>query len=63
MKNSAMWLFHHVPPQLIAFSNEHSTTGLIIVGHSLDASTAAILTIIFTEYIDEFRQGKDEEFN
>lgn len=63
MKNSAMWFFRHVVPQLIAYSNEHSTTGLVIVGHSLGASTAAILTIILTDYIDEFRQGKDEEFH
>lgn len=62
MKNSAMWFFRHVVPQLIAYSNEHLTNGLIIVGHSLGASTAAILTIILTDYIDEFRQGKDEEF-
>lgn len=55
-----MWFFRHVAPQLIAYSNEHSTTGLIIVGHSLGASTAAILTIILTDYIDEFRQGKQE---
>ncbi|KAL7312374.1 hypothetical protein PS15m_008138 [Mucor circinelloides] len=60
MKNSAMWFFRHVAPQLIAYSNEHSTTGLIIVGHSLGASTAAILTIILTDYIEEFRQGKEE---
>ncbi|KAI8646615.1 hypothetical protein BD408DRAFT_428613 [Parasitella parasitica] len=60
MKNSAMWFFRHVVPQLIAYSNEHSTTSLIIVGHSLGASTAAILTIILTDYIDEFRRGKKE---
>lgn len=55
-----MWFFRHVAPQLIAYSNEHSTRGLIIVGHSLGAATAAILTIILTDYIDEFRQGKEE---
>lgn len=57
-----MWFFRHVAPQLIAYSNEHSTTGLVIVGHSLGAATAAILTIILTDYIHEFRQGKEEEF-
>lgn len=61
MKNSAMWFFRNVVPQLVAYSNEHSTTGLIIVGHSLGASTAAILTIILTDYIEEFRQ-KDKDF-
>ncbi|KAI8991932.1 hypothetical protein BDF20DRAFT_76604 [Mycotypha africana] len=60
MKNSAIWFFRNIAPQLIAYSNEHSTTGLIIVGHSLGAATAAILTIILMDYIDEFRRGKDE---
>ncbi|CEP17602.1 hypothetical protein [Parasitella parasitica] len=60
MKNSAMWFFRHVAPQLIAYSNEHSTTSLVVVGHSLGASTAAILTIILTDYIEEFRRGKPE---
>ncbi|GAA5811701.1 hypothetical protein MFLAVUS_005142 [Mucor flavus] len=60
MKSSAMWFFRHVAPQLIAYSNEHSTTGLVIVGHSLGAATAAILTIILTDYMDEFKQNKEE---
>ncbi|GAA5798336.1 hypothetical protein HPULCUR_003738 [Helicostylum pulchrum] len=60
MKSSAMWFFRHVAPQLIAYSNEHSTTGLVIVGHSLGAATAAILTIILTDYMDEFKQDKEE---
>lgn len=61
MKNSAMWFFRHVAPQLIAYCNEHSTTGLVIVGHSLGAATAAILTIILTDYLDEFRQQGEFE--
>ncbi|KAI7903957.1 uncharacterized protein BX663DRAFT_505867 [Cokeromyces recurvatus] len=60
MKNSAIWFLRHVAPQLIAYTNEHSTTGLIIVGHSLGGATAAILTIMLMDYIDEFRKGKDE---
>jgi hypothetical protein len=58
-----MWFFRHVAPQLVAYSNEHSTSGLVIVGHSLGAATAAILTIILTDYMDEFRKGKEEEFS
>ncbi|KAI9483327.1 MAG: hypothetical protein EXX96DRAFT_557738 [Benjaminiella poitrasii] len=60
MKNSAIWFLRHVAPQLIAYANEHSTTGLFIVGHSLGGATAAILTIMLMDYIDEFRQGNDE---
>jgi hypothetical protein len=57
-----MWFFRHVAPQLIAYTNEHSTAALYIVGHSLGAATAAILTIMLTDYMDEFQKGKDEEF-
>ena len=63
MKTSAIWFFRHVAPQLIAYSKEHSATGLVIVGHSLGAATAAILTIILTDYIDEFRLEGSSEFN
>lgn len=55
-----MWFFRHVAPQLVAYSNEHSTTGLVIVGHSLGAATAAILTMILSEYMDEFRKDKED---
>ncbi|KAI8098270.1 uncharacterized protein B0P05DRAFT_521149 [Gilbertella persicaria] len=58
--HSGMKFFRHVVPQLVAYSNEHSTTGLVIVGHSLGAATAAILTIILMDCLDEFRKGKEE---
>ncbi|KAI9021001.1 hypothetical protein CLU79DRAFT_208354 [Phycomyces nitens] len=63
MKSSAMWFFRNVAPQLIAYSNEHSTSALYIVGHSLGAATAAILTIMLVDYLDEFRKGTDVEFS
>ncbi|KAI9309024.1 hypothetical protein BJ944DRAFT_236459 [Cunninghamella echinulata] len=62
MKASAMWFFRHLGPKLIAYSNAHSTTSLYIVGHSLGAATAAILTIMLLDYIDEFKKGKTEDF-
>ncbi|KAI9264777.1 hypothetical protein BY458DRAFT_438129 [Sporodiniella umbellata] len=62
MKSSAAWFFKHVAPKLIAYINKHSTTSLYIVGHSLGASTGAILTIMLTDYISEFRKGKDRDF-
>ncbi|KAG2232972.1 hypothetical protein INT48_001035, partial [Thamnidium elegans] len=63
MKSSATWFFRHIAPKLIAYVNKHSTTSLYIVGHSLGASTAAILTIMLQDYINEFRKGKDGEFS
>ncbi|CAO3643013.1 unnamed protein product [Cunninghamella blakesleeana] len=62
MKASAMWFFRHLGPKLIAYSNAHSTTALYIVGHSLGAATAAILTIMLLDYIDEFKKGKTGDF-
>ncbi|CEP10330.1 hypothetical protein [Parasitella parasitica] len=63
MKSSATWFFRHIAPKLIAYVNKHSTTSLYIVGHSLGASTSAILTIMLLDYINEFRQGKDGDFS
>ncbi|KAG1105936.1 hypothetical protein G6F59_004551 [Rhizopus arrhizus] len=62
MKSSAAWFFRNVAPKLIAYVNKHSTTSLYIVGHSLGASTGAILTIMLSDYINEFRKGKDRDF-
>lgn len=62
-KSSATWFFRHIAPKLIAYVNKHSTTSLYIVGHSLGASTSAILTIMLQDYISEFRQGKDGDFS
>ncbi|KAG0174874.1 hypothetical protein DFQ28_006748 [Apophysomyces sp. BC1034] len=62
IKSSAMWFFRHVAPQLVAYSNEHSTSALYIVGHSLGAATAAILTIMLVDYLDEFRRDTNDKF-
>ncbi|RCI05246.1 hypothetical protein CU098_012389 [Rhizopus stolonifer] len=62
MKSSATWFFRNIAPKLIAYVNKHSTTSLYIVGHSLGASTGAILSIMLTDYISEFRKGKDRDF-
>ncbi|KAI8356694.1 hypothetical protein EDC96DRAFT_515203 [Choanephora cucurbitarum] len=63
MKSSANWFFRNIAPKLIAYVNKHSTTSLYIVGHSLGASTAAILTIMLQDFIKEFRKGKDKDFS
>ncbi|CAO3591233.1 unnamed protein product [Absidia cylindrospora] len=62
MKASAMWFFHHLGPKLIAYSNAQSTTALYIVGHSLGAATASILTIMLLDYMDELKKGKTDDF-
>ncbi|KAI7867972.1 hypothetical protein BDF14DRAFT_1798206 [Spinellus fusiger] len=61
IKSSAMWFFSHVAPQLVAYANEHAVDALYIVGHSLGAATAAILTIMLLDFIDEFRKGKSKD--
>ncbi|PIA13874.1 alpha/beta-hydrolase [Coemansia reversa NRRL 1564] len=50
MKASAHWLFLEVMPQIFAYASSQRTKSICIVGHSLGASTAAILTIMLHEY-------------
>jgi hypothetical protein len=57
-----MWFFRHLGPKLIAYSNAQSTSALYIVGHSLGAATASILTIMLLDYMDEFKKGKTGDF-
>ncbi|KAI8992628.1 hypothetical protein BDB01DRAFT_832918 [Pilobolus umbonatus] len=59
MKSSANWFFKNIAPKLIAYINKHSTKLLYIVGHSLGASTAAILTMMLQDYINEYNEEKD----
>ncbi|KAJ2332483.1 hypothetical protein GGI00_002768 [Coemansia sp. RSA 2681] len=46
MKASAQWLFAKVMPQMLAYAKSQGISAIRIVGHSLGASTAAILTIM-----------------
>lgn len=59
-KASAQWFLREVGPSLIAYANVHSTSALYIVGHSLGSGTAAILTIMLLDYLDEFRKDNSE---
>ncbi|OZJ05331.1 hypothetical protein BZG36_01596, partial [Bifiguratus adelaidae] len=56
---SAQWFFTHVVPQLITYANNHSPTALYIVGHSMGAGAAAILTIMLQDYLHEFMKGRE----
>ncbi|KAJ2008461.1 hypothetical protein GGI04_001122 [Coemansia thaxteri] len=46
IKASAQWLFINVMPQMLAYAKSQGIGSIRIVGHSLGASTAAILTIM-----------------
>ncbi|KAJ1891014.1 hypothetical protein LPJ66_007161 [Kickxella alabastrina] len=46
MQASAHWLFVKVMPLILAYAKSHDIKSIRIVGHSLGASTAAILTIM-----------------
>ncbi|KAH8550853.1 hypothetical protein BGW37DRAFT_529373 [Umbelopsis sp. PMI_123] len=59
-KASAQWFLRELGPSLIAYANVHSTSALYIVGHSLGSGTAALLTIMLLDYIDEFRKHNPE---
>ncbi|CAO3649096.1 unnamed protein product [Cunninghamella blakesleeana] len=64
MKESAVWFLKMIAPQLLMYCKQYATTGLYVVGHSLGAATASILTILLMDYIDEFKQltNGDDEF-
>ncbi|KAJ2163014.1 hypothetical protein GGF46_000200 [Coemansia sp. RSA 552] len=49
MKASAQWLFLEVMPQIFAYAKSQDIRAIRIVGHSLGASTAAILAIMILE--------------
>ncbi|KAJ2743130.1 hypothetical protein GGI20_003981 [Coemansia sp. BCRC 34301] len=46
MKASAQWMFAKVMPQMLAYAKSQGIRAIRIVGHSLGASTAAILAIM-----------------
>ncbi|KAJ1918896.1 hypothetical protein H4219_002346 [Mycoemilia scoparia] len=49
MKASAYWVLAKVVPQMLAFAQKQGIKNIRFVGHSLGASTAAILTILLLE--------------
>jgi hypothetical protein len=52
--SSAKWFIKNVLSQLISFCSLYDAESLILVGHSLGAATASILTIMLQDHIDEF---------
>ncbi|KAI8100097.1 uncharacterized protein BX664DRAFT_255544 [Halteromyces radiatus] len=63
MLASAQWFFSRIIPQIFHYIHERSKQktapyikSFIITGHSLGAGTAAILTMMIADHIDELRQ-------
>ncbi|EPZ31622.1 alpha/beta-hydrolase [Rozella allomycis CSF55] len=57
---SAQWFIDNVLGQLISFVSIYNVENLMIVGHSLGAGTAALLTIMLQDHYHEF--PKREKF-
>ncbi|CAO3600254.1 unnamed protein product [Absidia cylindrospora] len=62
MKESAFWFLRNVAPQLLVYCQKYSVSGLYIIGHSLGSATAAILTILLMDYLDEFKEKGGDGF-
>ncbi|KAI8083036.1 uncharacterized protein BX664DRAFT_339672 [Halteromyces radiatus] len=62
MKESAMWFLRNVAPQLLVYCRKYSVSRLYIIGHSLGSATAAILTMMLMDYLDEFKEQGGEGF-
>ncbi|KAI9304896.1 hypothetical protein BJ944DRAFT_282567 [Cunninghamella echinulata] len=63
MLASAQWFFSRIIPQIFHYISEHCKQNpnpiiksFIITGHSLGAGTAAILTMMIADHLDELRQ-------
>ncbi|RUS24049.1 hypothetical protein BC938DRAFT_474208 [Jimgerdemannia flammicorona] len=57
MLASAQWFFTHIIPQIFNYVHNSPVTlnSLIITGHSLGAGTAAILTMMVVDHLEELR--------
>ncbi|KAJ1978455.1 hypothetical protein H4R35_001896 [Dimargaris xerosporica] len=51
IKAAANWLMLNVMPKALAHMKRHKVTSLVIVGHSLGGSTAALLTMMLLEQL------------
>ncbi|RUO95580.1 Alpha/Beta hydrolase protein [Jimgerdemannia flammicorona] len=58
MLASAQWFFTHIIPQIFNYVHNSPVTlnSLIITGHSLGAGTAAILTMMVVDHLEELRR-------
>jgi hypothetical protein len=58
-----LWFLRNVAPQLLVYCQKYSVSGLYVIGHSLGSATAAILTIMLMDYLDEFKENGGDGFN
>ena len=54
MLSSAKWFMKNVLGQLISFCSIYDADNLILVGHSLGAGTAALLTMMLQDHYSDF---------
>ncbi|KAI7863549.1 hypothetical protein BDF14DRAFT_1843298 [Spinellus fusiger] len=65
MLASAQWFFTRIIPQIFHYVAEQSKSptrpisSIVITGHSLGAGTAALLTMMVADHLDELRQLSD----
>lgn len=52
--SSARWFIKNVLSQLITFCSLYDADNLILVGHSLGAATASVLTMMLQDYLYRF---------
>ncbi|KAG0326718.1 hypothetical protein BGZ99_009116 [Dissophora globulifera] len=62
MKTSADWFMKNLVPQIVAYISKHKVSVLNIVGHSLGAGTASILTMMLLDHQREFQTFMNGNF-
>lgn len=62
MKTSAEWFMKNLVPQIVAYIFKHKVSALNIVGHSLGAGTASILTMMLLDHQDELQTMMNGRF-
>lgn len=62
MKTSADWFMKNLVPQIVAYIFKHKVSALNIVGHSLGAGTASVLTMMLLDHQHELRSMMNGHF-
>ncbi|KAG0231349.1 hypothetical protein BGW41_002215 [Actinomortierella wolfii] len=62
MKTSAEWFMTNLVPQIVAYVAKHKVSALNIVGHSLGAGTASVLTMMLLDHLHELKALTTKDF-